>query len=156
IHLTSAAYDPGADVASALSTTRLTGARAYWQAGYTGRGVDVALIDSGTVPVDGLAGRVVPGPDLSFESTVPALRDLDTFGHGTHMASLIGGRDAAMAAPYAADTADYAGMAPDARILSLKVADTHGISDVSQVLAAIDWVVQHAHDGGRNVRVMNL
>ncbi|HET9052300.1 MAG TPA: S8 family serine peptidase [Candidatus Dormibacteraeota bacterium] len=156
IQLESAAYDPSGDVASALSTTTLTGARGYWRAGYTGHGIDVALIDSGTVPLAGLAGQVVAGPDLSFESTIPALRNLDTFGHGTHMASLIAGRDASMTSPYASDTADYAGMAPDARILSLKVADTHGISDVSQVLAAIDWVVQHAHDPGLNVRVMNL
>ena len=41
-----------------------------WDAGYTGKGVDVAVIDSGVVPVDGLAGsgKVVYGPDLTLEN----------------------------------------------------------------------------------------
>src|SRR5437762_734892 len=38
-------YDPSSDVNSMYSTTQYTGAAAWWNAGYTGRGVDVALID---------------------------------------------------------------------------------------------------------------
>jgi serine protease AprX len=52
-----------------------------------GTGVGVALIDSGIAPVKGLAGKVINGPDLSFESQAPHLRYLDTFGHGTHLAA---------------------------------------------------------------------
>jgi serine protease AprX len=47
-------------------------------------------------------------------------------------------------------------MAPDARLVNVKVADTTGAVDVSQVIAAIDWVVQHRTDNGLNVRVLNL
>ena len=47
-------------------------------------------------------------------------------------------------------------MAPDARIVSLKVATADGGTDVSQVIAAIDWVVQHRNDNGMNIRVLNL
>src|ERR671915_204086 len=44
----------------------VTGAGEYWNDGYTGKGVDVALLDSGVVEVDGLgSGNVVYGPDLS-------------------------------------------------------------------------------------------
>src|SRR5438093_476259 len=50
----------------------------------------------------------------------------------------------------------YRGMAPDARIVSLKVATADGGTDVTQVVAAIDWVVQHANDPGLNIRVINL
>ena len=124
---------------------------------YTGKGVDVALIDSGVVPVDGLRvpGKVVNGADLSFESQVPHLRYLDTFGHGTHLAGIIAGRDDA--APEAKHDAKwFQGIAPDARVLSVKVADAHGVADVSQVIAAIDWVVQHRKDNGMNIRVLNL
>ena len=48
------------------------GAEPLWERGYTGKGVGVALIDTGVVPVDGLtSGNVVNGPDLSFESQCP-------------------------------------------------------------------------------------
>jgi serine protease AprX len=47
-------------------------------------------------------------------------------------------------------------MAPDARILSIKVGIADGGTDVSQVIAAIDWVVQHKNDNGMNIRVLNL
>jgi serine protease AprX len=157
LHLLSTSYDPVADVGSAYNTTRMTGAQTYWGNGYTGRGVDIALIDSGVVGVNGLTvpGKVINGPDLSFESQVANTTYLDTFGHGTHMAGIIAGRDDA-ATSYVGDSSDFVGMAPDARILSIKVADAHGVTDVSQVIAAIDWVVQHKNDNGMNVRVMNL
>jgi serine protease AprX len=47
-------------------------------------------------------------------------------------------------------------MAPDARIVSLKVATADGGTDVSQVIAAINWVIQHKNDNGLNIRVLNL
>jgi serine protease AprX len=152
-------YSPESDTGSMFNTTSITGAQTYWQAGYTGAGVDVAVIDSGVVPVDGLRtpGRVLNGPDLSFESQAPGLGYLDTFGHGTHMAGIIAGRaDAAVPGTYPGDRTNFLGMAPDARIVSLKVADSHGATDVSQVIAAIDWVVQHRKDNGLNIRVLNL
>jgi serine protease AprX len=136
-----------------------TGAQAYWKTGWTGKGVDVAVIDTGTAPVPGLsgAGKIVNGPDLSFESQAPNLRYLDTYGHGTHMAGIIAGRaDAAVAGRYAGDTANFLVMAPDARIVSVKVADAMGAADVSQIIAAIDWVVQNRTTGGLNIRVLNL
>ena len=114
----------------------------------TGSGVTVALIDSGVAPVAGLteAGKVVNGVDLSFESQVNDVRHLDTFGHGTHLAGIIAGRDGK----------GFSGVAPDARLLNVKVATADGATDVSQVIAALDWVVQHRDDNGMNVRVVNL
>ena len=152
-------YDPALDMNSMYNTTLYTGAQAWWGAGYTGTGVDVALIDSGVSPVPGLdsPGKVIYGPDLSFESQASNLRNLDTYGHGTHMAGIIAGRGSgAVAGHYAGDVADFLGTAPDARIVSLKVATSDGAADVSQVIAAIDWVVQHRNDNGLNIRVLNL
>jgi serine protease AprX len=136
---------------------QLTGASAMWDAGYTGQGVDVAVIDSGTVPVDGFtaSGKLVYGPDLSFETGSP-LENLDTNGHGTHMAGIIAGRDDAATGSYTGDSGNYIGMAPDARIVSIKVADAMGHTDVSQAIAAIDWVTEHGQDNGLNVRVVNM
>jgi serine protease AprX len=154
-----ATYDPATDVDSMNAVTRYTGAVAWWNAGYTGAGVDVAVIDTGVSPVEGLAtpGKVLNGPDLSIESQAPNLRYLDTFGHGTFMAGLIAGHDSELTVPYAdAPASAYRGIAPDSRIVSLKVATADGGTDVSQVIAAIDWVVHHAHDPGLNIRILNL
>jgi serine protease AprX len=152
-------YDPSTDSYSMQNVERAVRARGMWDAGYTGAGVDIALIDSGVAPVEGLSvpGKIIHGPDLSFESQAPNLRHLDTYGHGTHMAGIMAGRDAgARPGTYSIDTNDFLGVAPDARIVSIKVADSHGNADVSQVIAAIDWVVQHAHDPGLNIEVLNL
>jgi serine protease AprX len=120
----------------------------------TGAGVGVALIDSGVAPVPGLnqPGKVLNGPDLSFESQATNLRQLDTFGHGTHMAGIIAAADPATVV--GRTRAD--GVAPGAHLISLKVAAADGAADVSQVIAAIDWVVQHRNDPGLNIRVLNL
>jgi subtilisin family serine protease len=159
VAMQAAAYTPTSDAGSLYTTTLQTGAQAYWKAGYTGKGVDVAVIDTGTAPVPGLAGagKIINGPDLSFESQAPNLRYLDTYGHGTHMAGIIAGRaDTAVSGKYAGDSTNFLGMAPDARIVWVKVADAMGAADVSQIIAAIDWVVQNKTTGGLNIRVLNL
>ena len=115
----------------------------------TGAGVGVALIDTGVAPVPGLpAAQVVNGPDLSFESQSAALRYLDTYGHGTHMAGIIVGNDTATGTK---------GIAPRAKLTSVKVGTSNGAVDVSQMIAAIDWVVAHRNDDPANpIRVINL
>jgi serine protease AprX len=124
----------------------------------TGHGVGVALIDSGIAPVKGLArtGKVVNGPDLSIESQALNLRNQDTFGHGTHMAGIIAGRDPEVAAGRENDPRYFVGVAPDARLVNLRVAAADGAVDVSQVIAAIDWAITHRNDPGLNIRVINL
>src|SRR3954462_8491826 len=146
----SSAFDPTSDPYSMQNITAGDGVQAWWNAGYTGKGVDVAVIDTGLAPVAGLnaSGKVINGPDLSLESQNPSLQYLDTNGHGTFMAGVIAGNDGRAGA--------YPGAAPDARIVSLKVGVADGGVDVSQVIAAIDWVVQHRNDNGMNVREITL
>jgi serine protease AprX len=131
-------------------------ARDLWRTGYRGQGVDVAVVDSGTVPVQGLAGRVVDGPDLSFERGDAGLRGRDTFGHGTHMAGIVAGAADATDGIGAPLLGTWSGIAPAARVVSVKVASADGAADVSQVIAAINWVVQHRRANGLNIRVLNL
>ena len=169
VTLSSAEVDSQAGLNGSLQriTQEMTGAASMWDAGYTGAGVDVAVIDSGVVPVDGLRtpGKVVYGPDLSFEGQVctsagckaSPLANLDTYGHGTHMAGIIAGRDdAAPATVDSSSTGNFVGVAPDARIVSVKVADAQGRTDVSQAIAAIDWVIQNKTSNGLNIRVLNM
>jgi serine protease AprX len=156
----SGTFNTTTDMGSLYNVSRIVRADAAWQAGYTGKGVDIALIDSGVSPVQGLtSGNVVNGPDLSFDSQKPGLTNLDGYGHGTHMASIIVGRDKASATPAGYATAaasQFTGVAPDARLISVKAGAFDGSVDVSQVIAGINWVTQHAHDPGYNIRVISL
>jgi serine protease AprX len=152
-------YDPTGDVGSLYNTEQIIGAQAAWKGGHTGQNVGIALIDTGVSPVQGLAapGKIVNGPDLSFDSQTPALTYLDEVGHGTHMAGIIAGRDQPNpSGNYVGDTTDFIGVAPDAHIVNVKVADEQGAVDVSQVLAGIDWVVQHRNSNNLNIRIINL
>ena len=142
-----AGYDPETDANSMLNTTAYTGATAWWDAGYTGEGVDVALIDTGVSRVDGLMAP-------ARSSTVPTSRSSPrrrTSGTSTRT-----GMARSWPASSPANSAEYRGMAPGARIVSVKVGVADGGTDVSQVIAAIDWVVQHRRDGDLNIRIINL
>jgi type VII secretion-associated serine protease mycosin len=95
----------------------------------TGKGVIVGVIDSG---VDGghpdLAGRLLPGIDLTFFERPDALEDLD--GHGTAMAGLIAAHGRAL------------GIAPDATILPIRRTPIDS-GDTRTDAEAIYWAVDH-------------
>ncbi len=117
--------------------------------GADGTGVGVALIDTGVIQVPGLpSAQIVNGPDLSFESQGSTVRYLDTYGHGTHMAGIIVGNDS---------SAGLKGIAPKAKLTSIKVGAAEGAVDVSQMIAAVDWVVEHRNDDPKYpIKVLNL
>jgi subtilisin family serine protease len=121
--------------------------------GYNGNGVVVALIDTGVADVTDLAGRTVEVSggllgrdrrcvDLSGEGHCD-----DSYGHGTFMAGLIAGSGHA-------SHGAHTGVAPGAKILSVKIAGRDGAADVSGVLAAIQWVVSYKDT--YDIRVLNL
>ncbi len=154
---TNLGYDPPSSKGSLWHIANTVGAHASYAAGFTGKGVGVALIDTGVTEVPGLtSGNVYHGPDLSFDSQDPELAHKDAFGHGTHLAGIIAGRDTAGTPASYRSTTTFNGIAPDANLLSVKVGASDGAVDVSQVIAAIDWVVEHRRDNGLNIRVINL
>jgi serine protease AprX len=155
MHLQAATYAPSTDAGAPLALASTIGANTYYQNGFFGQGVGVALIDSGVVPEDGLHHNLYYGPDFTPEATDSTLRYLDTYGHGTFMAGLIAGRTDAAVRPYS-DANNFAGVAPEATLVSVKVADQLGNTQESAVVAAVDWAAQHMNDGTLNIRVLNL
>ncbi|MFG1891768.1 type VII secretion-associated serine protease mycosin [Micromonospora sp. NPDC049051] len=116
-------------------------ARTAWRSS-TGKGVTVAVIDSG-VDADhpDLAGQVLPGLDLVAPDG--AAGDPDPVGHGTTVAGLIAGRND--------DERGAVGLAPDARILPVRVLDAENRYDDALIVAkGVRWAV----DNG--ARVINL
>jgi serine protease AprX len=159
-------YSAALDPSSLYAIENAIGARGLWAQtdasgrALTGQGIGVALLDSGVSQIAGLsgAGKVTHGPDLSIEGNGDLIRK-DTFGHGTFMAGIIAGRGTTTPSSSLASTLPgvQLGVAPDAKILSMKLATTDGSTDVSQVIAALDWVTQHpVMPDGTRVRVINL
>ena len=123
-----------------------------WPQGVTGQGVTVALIDTGVASVPDLAGRLVTvtegvGKDKPCKNLSGELNCDDSYGHGTFVAGLIAGNGASSGGK-------WKGVAPGARVLSVKIAGAKGAADVSNVLAAIQWVVSLKDKYG--IRVLNL
>ncbi|HZX03058.1 S8 family serine peptidase [Kribbella sp.] len=108
------------------------GAPAAWQAGYTGKGVRVAVIDSGIdAQHPDLASRVAGVQ--TFGDDLPG----DQIGHGTHVASIVAGTGAA-------SNGQYRGVAPDAELYDAK-ACTDTVCNDSSVLAAMEWAARDVH-----------
>ena len=146
--------DKGNDAAATAATpgTTLSAVRdaiGATESGATGAGVDVAVIDTGMVPVPALAaeGKVVQGPDFSDQSRDRDLAHLDTYGHGTHVAGIIAGDD---------PKSGFRGVAPGARLVNVKAAGADGSTSLGAIVASVGWVIAHRNDNGLHVRVLNL
>ena len=120
------------------------GAPAAWDAGYTGEGVVVAVLDSGVDETHtDLTSKIVDAEDFTGGGDVT-----DAGGHGTHVASTIaGGGDAS--------DGQYVGVAPDADLLIGKVCAEYGCQE-SAILEGMEWAAQSGADianlslGGRD------
>jgi serine protease AprX len=109
----------------------------------TGRGIGIAVIDSGIAPHADLNARVIAS--VNFNPTVSGTGD--AFGHGTAVASIIAGDGAT-------GNGRYVGIAPEANLINLRVNDGTGAAPTSAILNAILWAV--ANRDRYNIRVMNL
>ena len=116
---------------------------------YDGSGVGLVVMDSGIDPnhvaftvESGSTSRIAVSRDFTGEG-----RTDDPYGHGTHVAALAAGNGQV-------SNGAYRGLAPNARIINLRVLNSRGTGTVSSLLSAIDWV--RTNRTNYNVRVVNM
>ncbi len=120
-----------------------TGADRVW-AVTTGRGVTVAVVDSGSGPHPDLAENLLPGRSFMNSTETQDGNDIDASGHGSHVAGII--------AAAANNGIGGSGVAPNAKILPIKVLDQAGQGDARDVAAG----VRFAADSGAQVINLSL
>ncbi|WP_328501816.1 S8 family serine peptidase [Streptomyces sp. NBC_00457] len=111
------------------------GAPKAWAAGYDGKGVKIAVLDTGVdaTHVD-LKNQVVESKNFTTAADAH-----DRYGHGTHVASIAAGTGAKSGGK-------YKGVAPGAKILNGKVLDDTGFGDDSGILAGMEWAAAQGAD----------
>jgi serine protease AprX len=146
-------------VSDMVITNKVTGASAMWQGsggllgllatpGYNGSGIGVAVVDSGIAPHSALDSRVIARVNLvSWEGPTTG----DPYGHGTHVAGIIGGNTTA---PKYVTTAFAGGSAPGVNLIDVRVLGATGVGYTSDVIAGIDWAIANRTRYG--IRVINL
>ncbi|HEX6605551.1 MAG TPA: S8 family peptidase [Chloroflexia bacterium] len=107
-----------------------------------GQGIGVAVLDSGITPHADLGNRVVANVTVGASTTVS-----DTYGHGTHVAGIIGGDGTA-------SNGTYIGIAPKVNLVNVKISDDTGAASAADVVAGLQWV--NDNKSTYNIRVVNL
>ncbi len=129
-------------------------ANAVWE----GAGVGVAIIDSGVATHSVLADTAVQFDFTNGQNPVPVVLNgvvvvpnsvprADQFGHGTHVAGIVAGAGTDSAG-------EFQGTSTQAPLLAMQVLDEKGAGSMSDVMAALDWLVSYGHY--YNIRVVNL
>ncbi len=121
--------------------TAVTGADTVIASGNNGRGVAVAVVDTGIAPLSDFRGRLLNGVDLSGEGNA----QLDSFGHGTFIAGLVAGSGSS-------SRGKYRGEAPGASLVPVKVAGASGKTNVSTLISGLQWI----KDNRGTIKVINL
>lgn len=115
---------------------RMLGCDLYDASNYTGRGVYVAVLDSGVAPHPDLRGRVVEFRDFTGErrARIPQRGMYDDNGHGTHVCGVLAGNGAA-------SRGRYRGIAPECLLLCGKVLDRKGGGNLKNLIQGLEWVI---------------
>ena len=111
----------------------------------TGNGVTVAVVDSGMLEDGGGSSRIKTTRDFTTGAVNPPHKPtpVDGYGHGTHVAGLIGG-----------NKTEVEGVAPGVKFVSLQVLNNLGVGSTSNVINAIQWAV--SNKAAHGIDVLNL
>jgi serine protease AprX len=125
-------------------------ADALWAEGYQGSSVTVAVIDSGINYPDDFRETTSRSPTRII-AKVDANSSLngsgDGYGHGTHVAGIIGGNGTL-------SNLNYVGVAPKVKLVNVKISDDQGMAMESDVVSGLQWIYENRTK--YNIRVVNL
>ena len=122
-----------------------------WDMGLDGSGITVAVVDSGITldddfsAVAGESGSERVIMQLGFN--LSAYTAQDVFGHGTHVAGIIGGNGTK-------SDGFYTGIAPRVNLIGIKISDDYGMAYESDTVEALQWIFDNKDS--YNIRVVNL
>jgi subtilisin family serine protease len=115
--------------------------------GSDGAGIGIAVVDSG---IDFNHPDLDPAPDTAasaFNAISPGASCQDDGGHGTHVSGIIAALNNGIA---------VVGVAPAATLYCVKVLGSDLTGTDSNLLAGLDWVLQHHASVNPPIRVVNL
>lgn len=119
------------------------GLEPVWAQGITGKGMGLAVVDTGIFPHADLADRIIAFKDLVEGKAGP----FDDQGHGTHVAG-----DAAGSGKLSGRK--FKGPAYEANLIGVRVLNAEGAGSMSNIIKGIQWVIRNKEK--YNIRVMNL
>jgi len=140
------------------TATKTMGIDKLWNMGYRGKGVTIAVIDTGIAPHPDFKDRIVAFRDFTNKDSGSADRasqsllvdaPYDDQGHGTHCTGIAAGDGSQSGGR-------LAGAAPEAQIVGAKVLNSKGIGSDSDIIAGIQWVVELKRQGKLDVNIISL
>ena len=107
-----------------------------WNLNVSGKGVKVAVLDTGIRAHQELTGRVLAGYNFVKGVAIAANRSSDDNGHGTHVAGIIGAKNLTNFG-----TNDVVGVAPEVSLIPIKILDRRGSGQVSNIARGLDFSI---------------
>jgi serine protease AprX len=130
---------PGAQLDLAKQTLNV---QPVWDQGYLGRGVGIAIVDTGIARHPDLRDRIVAFKDCINDRT----ETYDDHGHGSHVAGIAAGDGNS--------GGRYKGIAPEANLIGIKVLNDKGRGKSSEIIDGIQWAVENR--SRYNIKAMNI
>jgi len=127
------------------------GADRLWAEGYQGSSVTVAVVDSSIADLNDFKQSYGGNGELRIRATATIVGGSDFgkdwYGHGTHVAGIIGGNGTN-------SSGRYIGVAPQVKLVAVDVSNEQGAGTIANVIAGLQWI--YKNHVAYNIRVVNI